>query len=63
MSREVLHDAREPGSARSRPPSTSRILRDRLGARLGDYDFRDNVTRDRRGNRIGTGNLLLTLLR
>ena len=63
MSREVLHDARGTRIGEIETTEHKQILRDRLGARLGDYDFRDNVTRDRRGNRIGTGNLLLTLLR
>ena len=38
------------------------VLRDRDGRRLGEYTPRDNVTRDANGNRVGTGNLLLTLL-
>ena len=36
---------------------------DARGNRLGQYDPKINVTFDASGNRIGTGNLLTTLLR
>ena len=39
------------------------ILRDKNGNRLGEYDPETRVTRDRVGNRVGTGNLLVTLLK
>ena len=38
-------------------------LRDRNGNRLGECHADNNVTCGRNGNRIGTGNLLMTLLR
>lgn len=36
---------------------------DSHGSRLGQYDPKINVTFDASGNRVGTGNLLPTLLR
>lgn len=38
-------------------------IHDARGNRLGQYDPKINVTFDANGNRIGTGNLLTTLLR
>ena len=43
--------------------SGRRVLADRTGRRLGEYDPKMNVTRDRVGNRVGEGNLLAMLLR
>ena len=63
MSREVLHDARGVRIGEVETTSNKLILRDRRGVRLGEYDMRDNKTRDHRNIPIGTGNLLLTLLR
>ena len=37
-------------------------LRDRYGYLLGWYDLETNWTRDKYGNPIGRGNLLVTLL-
>lgn len=37
-------------------------LRDRSGKLKGRYDPHTNVTRDATGKRIGTGNLLVSLL-
>lgn len=37
-------------------------LFDASGRRLGEYDERQNVTRDAHGKRIGQGNLLASLL-
>jgi hypothetical protein len=38
-------------------------LRDRYGYLLGWYDSTSNFTRDKYGNVIGKGNLLVTLLK
>ena len=40
-----------------------RILRDKAGNRLGEYNSGDNWTRDILGNPIGQGDLLTTLLK
>jgi len=44
-------------------PSGRLVLRDAVGRPLGTFDPRDNVTRDSKGNRVGTGNLLSMMLR
>lgn len=38
-------------------------LRDRHGTYLGKFDQRVNETRDRGGSYVGSGNLLMTLLK
>ena len=38
-------------------------LWDKYGLKLGEYHVRDNVTVDRFGLKVGTGNLLTSLLR
>jgi hypothetical protein len=42
---------------------SKQVLRDKYGSRLGEYDARTNRTVDKYGNPVGSGNLLLTLLR
>jgi hypothetical protein len=37
-------------------------LRDAHGSKLGKYDPKRNETRDDKGSKVGTGNLLATLL-
>lgn len=63
MSKEVLRDNRgnRIGEIETRSDGTQ-IIRDKMGTRLGQYTPRDNVTRDKMGKRIGTGNLLIRLL-
>jgi hypothetical protein len=39
-----------------------RVIRDRNGRRLGEYDPKWNVTRDANGNRLGGGDQLSSLL-
>lgn len=39
------------------------ILRDPMNDRLGEYDPKSNITRDRMNKKIGESNLLATLLR
>ena len=38
------------------------VIRDKSGNKKGSYDPQTNTTRDASGNRVGTGNLLTTLL-
>jgi hypothetical protein len=42
---------------------SKQVLVDRYFARLGSYDSHDNLTRDKYGNVVGRGNLLVTLLK
>jgi hypothetical protein len=39
------------------------VLRDRQGRRLGSYDARTDLTRDRQGSIVGRGNLLTRMLK
>ena len=61
--REVLRDGRGNRIGEIETVNVKQILRDRHGNRLGEFDPGNNVTRDHNGNRIGTGNLLVTLLK
>ncbi|MBO7121528.1 MAG: hypothetical protein J6V79_03970 [Bacilli bacterium] len=38
------------------------IVRDKFGNKCGTYEKSTNTTRDRHGNKVGTGNLLVALL-
>ena len=42
---------------------SKQVLVDRHFARLGSYDSHDNLTRDKDGNVVGRGNILVSLLR
>ena len=42
---------------------SKQVLVDRYFARLGSYDLHDNLTRDKYGNVVGRGNILVSLLR
>ena len=61
--REVLRDGRGNRIGEIETINGKQILRDRHGNRLGEFDPMSNVTRDHNGNRIGMGNLLVTLLK
>ena len=62
MMREVLRDRHGNRIGELTYEAGKTILRDRHGNRLGEYHHKDNVTRDRRGGRLGYGNLLASLL-
>lgn len=38
------------------------VIRDNKGVKKGYYDPKTNITRDRTGKKVGTGNLLTTLI-
>ena len=42
---------------------SKRVLRDKAGKRLGEYDSSTDRTRDKFGNPVGQGDLLTTLLK
>ena len=42
---------------------SKQVLVDRYFDRLGSYDSHDNLTRDKYGNVVGRGNVLVSLLR
>jgi hypothetical protein len=60
---EVLRDKYGNRIGEIQTSGAKQILRDKHGNRLGEYDANTNRTRDKYGNPVGSGNLLLTLLR
>ncbi len=63
MSREILRDRDGYQIGWVETDATgNQVLRDKDGYRRGGYSRSDNTTRDEFGNRVGTGNLLVTLL-
>ena len=63
MANEMLRDRNGNIIGQIEINGHKRILRDKVGNKLGEYDPRDNKTRDKYSNVVGTGDLLLTLLR
>ena len=61
--REVLRDKYGTIIGMVQVEGSHQTLRDRYGTILGSYDSHDDLTRDRYGNFIGRGNLLVTLLK
>jgi len=60
---EVLRDRQGNRIAEIQTTGSKQVLRDKYGNRVGEYDAHTNRTTDKYGNLVGTGNLLLTLLR
>lgn len=63
MANEIFRDRNGSVSGQIETNGYKRILRDKVGNKLGEYDSRDNKTRDKHSNVVGNGDLLLTLLR
>jgi hypothetical protein len=59
---QVLKDKHGNKIGEIREQSGRQVLYDKNGNRLGEYDPKSNVTKNKVGNRIGEGNLLVTLL-
>ena len=62
MANQVLRDSRGVKIGEIQESGGNFVIRDARGVKKGDYDLRTNTTRDERGVKIGTGNLLTTLL-
>jgi len=62
MSNQVLRDSRGAKIGEIMEFGGKFIIRDARGAKKGDYDPKTNITRDDSGAKVGTGNLLTTLL-
>ena len=60
---EVLRDRYGNRIGEIQTVGSKQILRDRSGNRLGEYDARNNRTADQYGRFVGSGNLLVSLLR
>jgi len=61
--REVLRDKYGNFLGEIRIDGSKQTLRDKHFNPLGSYDSRDDWTRDKYGNPVGRGNLLVTLLK
>ena len=61
--RKVLRDKYGNRIGEIEISGSKRTLRDKYGNRLGEYDSHDNWTRDKYGNPVAQGDLLVTLLR
>jgi hypothetical protein len=62
MANQVLRDTRGVKIGEIQETSGKLVLRDARGVKKGEYDPRTNTTRNDRGVKVGTGNLLTTLL-
>ena len=63
MKEKVLRDkSGNRGGVIEEQSNGVRVIRDRNGRRLGEYDPKTDVTRDANGNRLGTGDQLSSLL-
>jgi hypothetical protein len=62
MANQVLRDSRGVKIGEIQELAGKLIIRDSRGVKKGDYDPKTNTTRDERGVKVGTGNLLTTLL-
>lgn len=63
MADQILRDRSGNMIGRITEWSGKYLLYDRSGNRLGQYDPKINATFDASGNRVGSGNILTTLLR
>lgn len=62
MANQVLKDSRGTRIGEIKEVGGKLTIYDARGTRKGEYDPKTNTTRDERGTRVGTGNLLATLL-
>jgi len=63
MSNTVLKDSRGNRIGNIREQANGkRVAYDARGFRVGEHTPRDNTTRDARGNRVGSGDFLASLL-
>ena len=62
MASQVLRDNKGARIGEIQNTGGKLVIRDAKGARKGEYDPKTNITRDARGAKVGTGNLLTTLL-
>jgi hypothetical protein len=62
MSNQVLRDKNGIRIGEIKEQSGRLVIYDKNGVRKGEYDPKANVTKDKNGVRVGTGNLLTTLL-
>jgi hypothetical protein len=62
MASQVLRDKQGHKLGEIREQGGRLVIVDAQGHRKGEYDPKTNTTRDAQGHRVGTGNLLTSLL-
>jgi hypothetical protein len=62
MSEEVIKDKYGYVIAKFETKGTNTIMYDKYHNRIAEYDSNEGYTRDKYGNKVGNGNLLMTLL-
>jgi YD repeat-containing protein len=62
MSEEVIKDKNGYVLAKLETNGTTTIMYDKYHNRIAQFDSNEGYTRDKYGNKIGNGNLLMTLL-
>lgn len=62
MSEEVIKDKNGYVLAKFETKGTKTIMYDKYQNRIAEYDSTEGYTRDKYGNKVGNGNLLMTLL-
>ena len=62
MADQVLKDKAGRTIGRISEVSGKFVIKDSAGRKKGEYDPKTNVTKDSSGRKVGTGNLLTTLL-
>ncbi len=62
MANQVLRDKNGSKIGEIQETNGKFIIRDAREEKKGEYDPKSNTTRDERGTKVGTGNLLTSLL-
>lgn len=62
MATQVLKDSKGAKIGEIQETNGKLVIKDHRGNKKGEYDPKTNVTKDARGAKVGTGNLLTTLL-
>jgi len=62
MANQVLRDNRGVKIGEIQETGGKLVIRDARGVKKGEYDPKTNTTRNERGVKVGTGNLLTSLL-
>lgn len=59
---QILRDAHGKKLGTIKQENGKEVIRNANGKKLGSYDANNNTTRDANGRKIGTGNILTSLL-
>jgi len=62
MAGQILRDRNNIKIGEIKEEGSFLVIRDKSGIKKGSYDPKTNITRDKNNIKVGTGNLLTTLL-